>query len=168
MVGPADDNHARMTLWGSLKAKFGSTPFRTFVFWPIAVFLYELVNEGPDFSILPFGLVFLVWGSGQYRYAGAFRTKRGGGGPGIANPPQRLVAEGLYAYVRNPMYLGHLIFIYGLALTFKSWLALAILIFHMWWFHRRVLEDEVRMRALFGRSYDDYASHVKRWIPGFF
>lgn len=168
MVGPADDTHARMSLWGTWKARLGSTPFRTFVLWPAVVFIYEIASEGTDFSILPFGIVFLVWGYVQYRYAGAYRTKHGGGGPGIANPPTSLVTTGLYAYIRNPMYLGHLIFMYGLTLTFKSWLGLAILVFHMWWFHRRVLEDEVRMRALFGRSYDDYAARVTRWIPGFF
>ncbi len=168
MVGPADDAHARMTVWGTWKERFGSTPFRTFVFFPIAVFAYEIVSEGAGFSIMPFGLVFLVWGYAQYRLTGNYRIAQGGGGPGIAIPPERLVMDGPYKYVRNPMYLGHLIFIYGLVLTFKSAFALLILLFHVVWFHRRVLADEIHMQALFGRDYEIYAANVKRWIPGVF
>jgi protein-S-isoprenylcysteine O-methyltransferase Ste14 len=36
------------------------------------------------------------------------------------------------------------------------------------WFHRRVLDDEARLRALFGAQYTDYQARVKRWIPGVF
>ncbi len=94
--------------------------------------------------------------------------RNGGGGPGITVPPQRLVTDGVYAYTRNPMYLGHLIFMLGLAVTFRSWLALALLAGHVVWFHRRVLEDEARLRAQFGAPYADYERRVKRWIPGLF
>jgi hypothetical protein len=34
------------------------------------------------------------------------------------------------------------------------------------WFHRRVLEDEARLRSMFGAPYLDYQQRVKRWIPG--
>ena len=157
-----------MTVWGTWKERLGSTPFRTFVAFPIAVFLYELMAEGMEFSIMPFGILFLVWGYAQCRLSGKYRIEHGGGGPGIGIPPERLVTQGPYRYVRNPMYLGHLIFMYGLVLTFRSWFAVLILLFHMYWFHRRVLEDEARMHALFGGAYDAYAARVKRWIPGVF
>jgi protein-S-isoprenylcysteine O-methyltransferase Ste14 len=64
------------------------------------------------------------------------------------------------------MYLGHLIFLAGLALTFRSWLGLAIFAASAVWFHRRVLADEAQLRAQFGESYADYCRRVKRWIPG--
>ena len=76
------------------------------------------------------------------------------------------MAEGPYRYIRNPMYLGHLIFMLGLAITFASWLALALLAFHVVWFHSRVLKDEANLEARFGAPYRDYKSRVKRWIPG--
>jgi protein-S-isoprenylcysteine O-methyltransferase Ste14 len=76
-----------------------------------------------------------------------------------------LVVTGPYRYTRNPMYLGHLIFMLGLAITFRSWLALALLAFHAVWFHRRVLGDEARLLALFGDEYARYMRSVKRWIP---
>ena len=46
-------------------------------------------------------------------WSGPDRRARGGGGPGIEKPPDRIVTDGAYRYVRNPMYLGHLIFMAG-------------------------------------------------------
>ena len=53
-----------------------------------------------------------------------------------------------------------------LAITFESWLAVAMLFFHMVWFQRRVLKDEARLEARFGAPYLAYKARVKRWIPG--
>jgi protein-S-isoprenylcysteine O-methyltransferase Ste14 len=109
------------------------------------------------------GLILLLWGYAQYRWSGLYRTRHGGGGPGLDNPPQRLVTTGIYRYTRNPMYTGHLIFMAGLAVTFQSAAALALLAFHVWWFNRRIADDETHVRALFGTEYDAYARLVKRW-----
>jgi protein-S-isoprenylcysteine O-methyltransferase Ste14 len=147
----------------TLRRWLASTPRRTFVLYPVIVMLSELILRGGSLVFNPEGLVLLAWGYGQYRLSGIYRTRRGGGGPGLDKPPQRIVDTGVYAYTRNPMYLGHLIFMLGLIVTFSSWLATALLIFHLWWFHRRVLEDEAHMRQLFGRQFDAYAARVKRW-----
>jgi protein-S-isoprenylcysteine O-methyltransferase Ste14 len=81
-------------------------------------------------------------------------------------PPQRIIAGGPYRYTRNPMYLGHLIFLTGLALTLWSWFALIVLVARALWFHRRVLHDEARLERIFGADYLTYRTQVKRWIPG--
>jgi protein-S-isoprenylcysteine O-methyltransferase Ste14 len=54
----------------------------------------------------------------------------------------------------------------GLAITFSSWLALALFVFHIGWFHYRVLQDEARLKERFGAPYAAYTAQVKRWIPG--
>ena len=64
------------------------------------------------------------------------------------------------------MYLGHLIFMAGLAISLLSIPALALLIFHFFWFQQRVIEDEQRLQQRFGPAYSDYMQKVKRWIPG--
>ncbi len=142
-----------------------STSNRTFVLYPLCVIAFEFVWNGGRIPFVPAGLLLLVWGYAQYRLAGNFRTRWGGGGPGIAIPPDRIVDRGPYAYTRNPMYLGHLIFMLGLAITFWSWAALLLLAFHIFWFQRRVMEDEERLRRRFGTRYADYQYRVKRWIP---
>ena len=81
-------------------------------------------------------------------------------------PPDRIVEAGPYRWVRNPMYLGHLIFLAGLAVTLRSWVALAVFAAHTVWFDRRVREDEARLAQRFGEAYRGYCARVKRWIPG--
>lgn len=143
-----------------------STPNRTFILFPLVVLVFEAARRGGTPPLQPWGVIFLLWGYLQYRLVGRDRRARGGGGPGIEEPPDRIVSDGAYAYLRNPMYLGHLIFMLGLAITFWSWLALALLLFHAGWFHVRVLRDEARLELRFGESYREYKKRVKRWIPG--
>jgi protein-S-isoprenylcysteine O-methyltransferase Ste14 len=147
---------------------FASTSARTFVLYPLCVLAFEFAWQGGRPVIAWWATPLLAWGYLQYRLAGQYRTRRGGGGPGMSVPPEQLVVDGPYRYVRNPMYLGHLIFLLGLALTFRSWLGLALFLFHVVWFHRRVRADEARLQALFGPRYADYQARVKRWIPGLF
>jgi protein-S-isoprenylcysteine O-methyltransferase Ste14 len=110
----------------------------------------------------------MLWGYLQYRLCGRYRVTRGGGGPGVETPPERLVATGLYSYTRNPMYLGHIIFLIGLTLTLKSWLAALITIATAIWFHSRVVGDEKKLIQTLGQPYVNYLASVKRWVPGLF
>ena len=107
----------------------------------------------------------MLWGYLQYRLAGRYRLRLGGGGPGMDTPPERLVTSGPFALCRNPMYLGHLIFLAGLALSLRSWLSAAIALGSAVWLQLRVLRDEQRLAGRFGKPYMQYLSRVKRWIP---
>jgi protein-S-isoprenylcysteine O-methyltransferase Ste14 len=142
------------------------TPVQTFILCSLLVVAFELVRQRGELTIEPAGFVLLAWGYLQYLLVGRFRDRMGGGGPGFPVPPDRLVEDGPYRFVRNPMYLGHLIFMLGLAVTFVSWFALLLFTARALWFHRRVLEDEARLQEMFGQAYLDYQGRVKRWIPG--
>jgi len=143
-----------------------STSNRSFIVYPICIITFELVLHGDDISLVPWGAPLLVWGYLQYLLAGIYRSRTGGGGPGLDVPPLKIIDQGIYKYLRNPMYLGHMIFMTGLAITFHSLLAVALLAFHIVWFHRRVLGDEIHLEKIFGADYIDYKARVKRWIPG--
>ena len=115
--------------------------------------------------ISPWGAIFLLWGYPQYRLVGRDRRARGGGGPGIEKPPERIVTDGAYRYLRNPMYLGHLIFMAGLGdhvlIVARAGAACV---------SRRMVSsagarDEQRLELRSG-TYRAYKSQVKRWIPG--
>ena len=142
------------------------TPNRTFVLYPVIVLLGRVLSGADrpklDLRFSPL----LVWGYLQYRFVGGYRVERGRGGAGIEVPPDDLVQTGPYEYTRNPMYLGHLIFLAGLTLTTRSRVAAAILGANAVWFHQRVLDDETRLAAQFGARYEAYRARVKRWIPG--
>jgi MFS family permease len=144
----------------------GSTSNRTFIVWPVFLVGTEALLHGGPPVIHLWALPLLAWGYLQYRWVGRFRSREGGGGPGMSVPPERLVTAGPYRWVRNPMYVGHLIFLTGLALALGSWIGAALLGIHLVWFDRRVRQDEQRLEALFGESYREYRQRVKRWIPG--
>jgi hypothetical protein len=142
------------------------TPVRTFVIYPALVFAWELVTTGGNITPNLWFLPLMIWGYLQYRLCGLYRIKHGGGGPGLGTPPERLVSTGPYAYSRNPMYLGHIIFLIGLTLVLKSWFAALITIIVALWFHTRVLGDEKTLVERLGHPYVNYSTSVKRWIPG--
>ena len=142
--------------------RLSSTSTRTFVLLPAAV----LVEQG--LARRPLRLRWapaLVWGYLQYRLAGNYRIARAGGPPGLSQGyPERIVTTGVYAHSRNPMYLGHLIFVTGLVLTTGSPVAAVALTVLGPWFDRRAAHDERRLVQRFGRPYADYRDRVPRWV----
>ena len=142
-----------------------STSNRSFILWPVLLVGWQALLDAGwphlDLRALPL----LAWGYLQYRWVGTLRSAQGGGGPGLSNPPLRIVSTGIYGWTRNPMYLGHLIFLAGLALL-VSGVGWAVLVVHMLWFDRRVRRDEQHLLDRFGTSYRDYLARVKRWVPG--
>ena len=93
-------------------------------------------------------------------------VQRGRGTPSPQSAPTQLVTSGLFRFVRNPMYVGVVTAIAGIALAKRS-LGAAIyctavaLAFHL----RVVLYEEPRLRREFGASFDEYRRKVPRWLP---
>ena len=142
------------------------TPVQTFVLCPLAVLVFELVLHRGAPTVVPWGAPLLLWGYLQYRLVGNYRLPLAGGSPAWTCRRSASLSRGPYGFTRNPMYLGHLIFLLGLALTFWSWFAMVILAGRAIWFHRRVLQDEARLEKIFGAEYAAYRAQVKRWVPG--
>jgi protein-S-isoprenylcysteine O-methyltransferase Ste14 len=111
------------------------------------LFAFEALWQQGVPRIEGWALPLLAWGYLQYKLVGTYRTREGGGGPGISRPPERIVSRGIYRWTRNPMYLGHLLFLLGLALALASWAGAAVFVAHAAWFDRRVREDEERLAA---------------------
>jgi protein-S-isoprenylcysteine O-methyltransferase Ste14 len=163
-----DNSTARGSPGSRIVRWLGRTPVQTFIVCPVVVIAFELALGAGRLTIVPWGVPLMAWGYAQYLLVGRWRHPRAGGSPGMDVPPDRIIVTGPYCYARNPMYLGHLIFMTGLALTFWSWFALVLLAARAVWFHARVLEDEARLAQLFGADYAAYCVRVKRWIPGLF
>lgn len=92
---------------------------------------------------------------------------RGRGIPLPIDHPKQLVVTGLYRYVRNPMYLGVLLFLLGWALFLQY---PAFVLYATVWFGLVnlfvLLYEEPNLRRKFGESYLRYMAAVGRWIPG--
>ena len=90
----------------------------------------------------------------------------GGGTPAPIDAPRRLVLRGLYRYVRNPMYIGVLLVIAGLAAYFRSWPILFYGAVVWMFFHLFVLlVEEPLLGRKFGETYLSYRKDVGRWLP---
>ncbi len=117
-------------------------------------------------SIWMIGLFPLLLGVGLYLWcAGAF-TFIGKGTPAPIDAPKVLVVQGLYRWVRNPMYIAVLSVVIGEAILFRSILlaeyALVLWgVFHMF----VVFVEEPSLRSQFGASYETYFRTVPRWLP---
>ena len=90
----------------------------------------------------------------------------GRGTPAPFDPPRRLVVEGPYRLVRNPMYSGAGLALGGVALFYHSWMLLAYV--GLFWLatHLFVLwYEEPALRRTFGKEYETYCGRVRRWWP---
>jgi protein-S-isoprenylcysteine O-methyltransferase Ste14 len=84
------------------------------------------------------------------------------------DPPRELVVQGLYRYVRNPMYLSVTAIVFGEMLLTGS---RALLAYWLIWFSAVNLfvigYEEPALRRRFGASYERYTRQVGRWLPTF-
>ena len=82
--------------------------------------------------------------------------------------PQRsakLVASGVYRITRNPMYLGLVLILLGLALYLASpWALLGPLAFAAYITRFQILPEERVLSARFGAAYTAYCTQVRRWL----
>jgi protein-S-isoprenylcysteine O-methyltransferase Ste14 len=145
-----------------VRLRLSSTSTRTFLVLPAAVLAEQALARRP---LRPRWLPVLLWGYLQYRLAGDYRIARAGGPPGLSQGyPERIVTTGMYARTRNPMYLGHLVFVTGLVLVTGSPVAAVALAVLGPWFDRRAAHDEERLAARFGGDYETYRDAVPRWL----
>jgi protein-S-isoprenylcysteine O-methyltransferase Ste14 len=111
------------------------------------------------------GIVITIAGVAIYIWCAGDFISKGKGTPAPYDPPKALVAEGLYKYTRNPMYIGILSIVGGEALFFQSltlvlYAAALLLLFHL----RVTLYEEPTLKRLFGESFNDYCRRVPRWL----
>jgi len=88
------------------------------------------------------------------------------GTPAPIFPTRHLVVNGLFRYVRNPMYVAVLSLILGQALVFGSVRVLEYG-FAVWAaFYLFVLVyEEPALRKTYGAEYEQFCANVPRWIP---
>jgi protein-S-isoprenylcysteine O-methyltransferase Ste14 len=75
-----------------------------------------------------------------------------------------LVQGGIFAHCRNPLYLGNLLIVFGLALVIHSWAFYLIFVpFILLAYTTIVAAEEAYLRRKFGAEYDLYCRRVPRW-----
>jgi len=80
-------------------------------------------------------------------------------------PTTAIVDTGLYARSRNPIYLGGLIGMAGVAIAVDSlWVLAALVPFYLIIRHGVVAREEAYLERRFGDAYRAYRSRVRRWF----
>jgi len=124
------------------------------------------LQGAPAAVVLAVGVALLVAGVALWEWTVHLFARVGEGTLAPWDPPRRLVTEGPYAHVRNPMITGVLLILLGEAMILGSPRLLA------WWaafFAANsaffCLAEEPALGRRFGREYRDYAANVPQWIP---
>ena len=79
--------------------------------------------------------------------------------------PQRLVVEGPYRYVRNPLYDTDLCVILGAALLTRSWLLVSVGALYLVQLALQLPLEERELGERFGAPYHRYCELVPRFVP---
>src|SRR5919112_241849 len=79
--------------------------------------------------------------------------------------PQRLVVEGPYRYVRNPLYDGDFCLILGAALLTRSWALMLLAALYLAQLALQLPFEERELRERFGIPYQRYCDLVPRFVP---
>lgn len=77
-----------------------------------------------------------------------------------------LVTAGLYSHCRNPMYVGNVLILVGIALACNTWTCLLLVVpFCVFVYVSIIAAEENFLRNKFGAAFDAYCRDVPRWIP---
>jgi len=79
---------------------------------------------------------------------------------------RELITSGPFAYIRNPVYLGNLLCVAGMAGAFFGPIAALVAFSATWVFYAVVVSHEERLLLpQWGESYAAYCQAVPRWLP---
>ena len=113
----------------------------------------------------PFGFVLFIAG-GVIGIAGvvAFRQHQTTVNPYSPHKASRLVDSGIFAYSRNPMYLGLVVAIVGFAFIVRDACGFIFALLTFIYLQRfQIIPEERTMRELFGEEFVSYCKRTKRW-----
>lgn len=122
--------------------------------------------EDPLVAADGLGLLLVLAGTGVLLHAFLAFVRHGRGTPAPPAPTERLIIEGAYRYVRNPMYVAVFAVVLGQVLLFTSWailIYLGLIVVVTEAFVRGY--EEPTLRATYGAAYDEFLDGVPRWIP---
>jgi protein-S-isoprenylcysteine O-methyltransferase Ste14 len=77
----------------------------------------------------------------------------------------KLITSGPYRYIRHPRYLGVMLVALGMALLFRSWIALLALPFLLALLIFRLTDEEKLLREEFGPQWEAYVQRSWRLVP---
>jgi protein-S-isoprenylcysteine O-methyltransferase Ste14 len=110
------------------------------------------------------GALVFVLALALFAWAIVTMTRAGSNVP-TSRPTTTIVASGPYGFTRNPIYVGMILGLIGLAIAFDDlWLLIALVPFALVIRYGVVAREEAYLERKFGAAYRDYCSRVRRWL----
>ena len=131
-----------------------------------AVILWS--GNGTDVDLVPalLGSVLIALGLALVAWTVKLFVTLGQGTLAPWDPTSKLVVHGPYRHVRNPMITGVAVILAGEAVFFQSWgLVILLAVFTAVNAIYFPLVEEPGLGRRFGKDYEDYRVHVRRWVP---
>ena len=103
------------------------------------------------------GIALVAWSAATLARAGTtVRPHRGA---------DRLVTDGPFRWRRNPIYMGDVLILLGIAqLTHNIWFAILAPVFALAVFWLAIVPEERHLEERFGQAYVDYKARTRRWF----
>jgi len=112
----------------------------------------EAATNAAGALLVALGLAVRLWSVG---YVGSCKKRR-------------IVTDGPYRFIRNPLYAGSFLIAAGMCLLGGSWTAsLVALVLFAVLFHTTVAVEEHTLETWFGEEYLSYVRRVPRYVPAF-
>jgi protein-S-isoprenylcysteine O-methyltransferase Ste14 len=142
------------------------------IFWIGIPFLLIILNDLLNFASFQnlalkiIGICLMLLDAMIFFYCSSLFSRFGKGNPIITEGvPKNLVKNELYTKTRNPIYIGHILGILGIASFFGRMLLFAYAAFIAVGIHLVVVFiEEPFLKKTFGKEYDKYVKMVRRWV----
>ena len=139
--------------------------------WALAVLAGFALNWFIPLPFLPaalpagwFGAMVFVVALALLAWAVATMTRAGSNVP-TNLPSTTIVDTGPYRFTRNPIYLGMVLGLIGLAIAFNSlWLLMTLVPFALVIRYGVIAREEAYLERKFGDVYRRYCAQVRRWL----
>lgn len=119
-------------------------------FWDITILNWAAIVIC-SISLIWFGITLTVFGN-------SFRV-------GIdEKTTDALVTTGPFAFSRNPIYVSFIAFFLGIFLAYATVITGVFLLFLVILIHRQILREEKFLESFYGKKYEEYCVHVRRYI----
>ena len=110
------------------------------------------------------GAALIVLAVALFVWAIVTMTRAGSNVP-TSRPTTAIVDAGPYGFTRNPIYLGMMLSLVGLAIAFDSiWSLIALVLFFLVIRYGVVAREEAYLDRKFGDVYRGYRARVRRWL----
>ncbi len=128
----------------------------------LKIFSYQILNNFDPFNTLiqSLGLVIVILATFVASWGRISRGRRAFSW-GI---PQKLEKEGIYTYVRHPLYTSYCLYFLGFILTLQNILILPLVLGIFGYYNLSKYEEEILIEH-FGEEYRDYQERVGRFLP---